>query len=177
MDKKVVVSTDQALSKEIVLQLAIATLYRARIVKSAADAFIKSEDFSRETLAEDAELAFTELDDVWKALPLVEKCLRMEIPHIFNEMQDRLDEQFRLGKIAGLKFAVEIVTGEASMTFLEGGKDSNAVALREAARHLVEVLEGWRSALGLHWNTELAESIEETEARLAGKEKGDTHDD
>jgi|MudIll2142460700_1097286.scaffolds.fasta_scaffold00003_40 NAD-dependent DNA ligase len=177
MDKKVVVSTDQALSKEIVLQLAIATLYRARIVKSAADAFIKSEDFSRETLAEDAELAFTELDDVWKALPLVEKCLRMEIPHIFNEMQDRLDEQFRLGKIAGLEHATKLVMEEALQVFMRGGKDSNAVALREAASHLQELLDAWRTALGLHWNTELAESIEETEARLAGKEKGDTHDD
>lgn len=159
-DKKRVLSLEQALCKENILKLAVATLYHARIVKGAADAaFIKSDEFSRESLAEDAELRFIEPNDVWTALPLVEKCLRMEIPSILNEQQNKLDEQFRLGKISGLRVATEKVMDEASEVFMRGGKDSSAVALREAASHLQKMLDAWRVAMGL-WNHEEEEDDE-----------------
>ena len=122
-------------------------------------------------LAEDAELLFTDSNDVWKALPLVEKCLRMEIPDILNNMQDKLDEQFRLGKVAGLKIAVDQVIQDAVDIFKYSSKDSDAVAVRKAASHLQKMLDAWRVAMGLHYNHELAVQVEETEARLAGEKE------
>jgi hypothetical protein len=141
------------MDKDTVLKLAIATLYHAKIVKGAADAFIHSEEFSKETLATDAELSFSDLDVIWEALPQIQKCLRHEIPDILNTMQEKLDHQFQLGQISGFAMAARQVMQEATDTFKRGGKDSNAVALREAAEHLQERVDTQRYKMGLQDDT------------------------
>lgn len=124
------------MDEETVLKLAVATLYYARITKGAADAFIKSEEFSREGLAHDAELEFNDLEEVWEALPKIEKCLRLEIPDILNHLDERLEAQLQRGEVMGLGVAHRFVMEEAVALFSEGDQDSEAAAVRLVAEKL-----------------------------------------